>query len=184
MRVPRPTLAHLTPDGDLAPGAAAGATVLWPFTQSRRFPWRCTAPGRLDPVNMLVLRADPARVFAALAACGWRRPDDGAVHRTWVDGRFRTMDDHIALGDRAERVHVRLFPIGEATLAAAHHEVSDTRGHHLVTSWDRARAETVAALESAGFAPIAPSAVVSPPDLRGAPGDGRVWRLIAGDRGP
>lgn len=179
MQVTRASLARLTPDGDLVPGVAPGGAVLWPFTQNGRFPWRCTSPARLDPINLLVLRADPARVFAALTECGWRRPADGARHRTWIDGAFRTMDDHIALGDRAERVHIRLFGLGGVTLAAAHHEVADRRGRHVVTSWDRARAETAAALEAAGFVRIAPSAVVTPRDLRGAPSDGRAWRLVA-----
>ena len=180
--MPRTTLAHVTPDWDVAPGPGADATLLWPFTQHRRLRWRSTDPARLDPVNLLVLHARPGEVFDALANRGWARPDDGAGHRTWVDGRFVAMDDHIALGERSERVHVRLFALDGATLAAAHHEVSDPRGRHIVTSWDRARAATVSALASAGYSQIAPSAVVAPPDLRGAKGDGRVWRLVQGGR--
>lgn len=181
MRVRRDALAALTPDGDLVPGGVAGAPRVWPFTQSNRFPWRRSSPRSLDPVNLVVLGADPSTVFAALAAAEWRRPSDGATHRTWVDGGFRTMEDHIALGDRAERVHVRLFRVDGLTLAAAHHEVAGRRGHHVVTSWDRARAEVAAALEPAGFTRIAPSAVVTPPGLRGVASDGRAWRLVAPD---
>jgi hypothetical protein len=178
MRVPRNALIHLTPDGDLVPGVAAGHTRLWPFTQSWRFAWRSRDPGRLDPVNLLVLQAPPDVVRDALTARGWRRPDDGATHRTWVDGTFRRMHDHVALGDRAERVHVRLFSLASGTLIAAHHEVANDRGAHRVTSWDRARAETAAALESAGFARLSPTGPITPPDLRGVPSDGRAWRFV------
>lgn len=178
MRVPRSALVHLTTDGDLVAGATRGHTRLWPFTQSWRFPWRSRNPNWMDPVNLLVLRTPPETVCEALAGEGWARPDDGATHRTWVDGTFRRMHDHVALGERAERVHVRLFSLAGGTLMAAHHEVANDRGAHRVTSWDRARAETAAALESAGFTRLAPTGPVTPPDLRGVPSDGRVWRLV------
>ena len=178
MRVPRDTIISLTPDGDLVPGAGQGAVGLWPFTQSRRLLRRSVAPRLLDPVNLLVLRADPDSVRQMLERQGWARPDDGATHRTWIAGRFLLMSDHIALGTRAERVHARLFRLGEVTLIAAHHEVADGGGRHHVTSWDRGRAATAAALEAAGAARIAATAVITPVDLRGVPGDGRVWRLV------
>lgn len=177
-RVPRGTVAHVTPDGDLVAGTTPGGTRLWPFTQSRRRLWRSTRPGHLDPVNLLILRADPAAVVAALRDSGWTRPDDGATHRTWVNGTFRSMADHVALGDRAERSHARVFRLGDATLVAAHHEIADHRGRHLILSWDRARAAVAAALQSAGYTRIGDTAVITPPDLRDAPGDGRVWRMI------
>ena len=180
MRVSRDTIVHLTPNGDLVPGTAPGAVRVWPFTQSRRFRWRSRHPTWLDPVNLLVLRAAPAQVVQMLAEQGWQRPDDGATHRTWIDGAFVTMSDHSALGDRYERVHVRLFALGDATIIGAHHEVADGRGHHHVTSWDRAREAAADALEAAGARQIAPTGVVTPPDLRGVPCDGRVWRLVAG----
>jgi hypothetical protein len=178
VRVPRDTIVHLTPDGDLVPGEVPGAVRLWPFTQSRRFLWRCQTPKRLDPVNVLVLERSPAAVLQMLTRQGWERPGDGATHRIWVDGRFVRMFDHTALGDRAERVHVRLFPLADATLVAAHHEVADDRGHHHVTSWDRARQVAADALEVAGAARTTPTGVVTPPNLRGVASDGRIWRLI------
>jgi hypothetical protein len=178
MRVPHSALAHLTPDGDLVRGEAPGHARIWPFTQSWRFPWRSRNPNWLDPINVLVLRASPEAVRDALARDGWRRPDDGATHRTWVNGTFRRMHDHVALGERAERVHVRLFTLAGGTLIAAHHEISNDRGAHRVTSWDRARAETAAALESAGFMRLSPTGPITPQDLRGVPSDGRAWRLV------
>jgi len=179
VRAPRDTLVHLTPDGDLVPGATPGAVRLWPFTQSRRFLWRSRNPRWLDPINLLALRTAPAAVVEMLARQGWQRPDDGATHRTWIDGAFVTMTDHTALGDRSERVHIRLFAFGDATLVAAHHEVAKNGGHHHVTSWDRARQVTADALDAAGATRIAPTGVLTPPDLRGAASDGRVWRLVA-----
>ncbi len=184
MGVPRDTFVHLTPDGDLVPGAVAGAVRLWPFTQSRRFMWRSRNPTWLDPINLLVLRTSPTRVVQMLARQGWQRPSDGATHRTWIEDAFVTMSDHIALGDRAERVHIRLFAFVDATLIAAHHEVADNRGHHHVTSWDRARAVAAAALESAGASRLGPTGVLTPVDLRGVASDGRVWRLVADEAAP
>ncbi len=173
----RDTIVHLTPDGDLAPGVAQGDVLLWPFTQSRLFRWRSRNPAWLDPVNLLVLGAAPGTVSQLLAGQGWRRPDDGATHRTWIDGVFVRMSDHTALGDRSERVHARLFALADATIIGAHHEVADGRGHHHVTSWDRARQDTADALEAAGARRIDPTGPITPINLRGVPGDGRVWRL-------
>lgn len=180
MRVPRDTVASLTADGDLVPGRAPGAVVVWPFTQSRRFLWRSRNPRWLDPINLLVLDVAPPDVIAMLAGQGWARPADGATHRSWIGRRFVRMSDHTALGDRAERVHIRVFRVGGATLVAAHHEIADERGHHHVTSWDRARAAAADALERAGATRLVPSAQVSPSNLRGVPGDGRVHRLRVG----
>lgn len=118
-------------------------------------------------------------MLAALDRAGWHRPADGATHRTWVDGHPVEMSDHRALGDRAERSHVRVFRLGTATLGAAHHEVATgRRGRHVVRSWDRAADAVVDALRAQGFHEIAPSGVVTPPDLRGAPGSGRVRRIV------
>lgn len=161
------------------PGEATGAIGLWPFTQSRRFLWRSQNPTWLDPINLIVLRTSPSIVVGMLARQGWQRPDDGATHRTWMDSTFVTMSDHTALGDRVERVHVRLFALADATAIAAHHEIAGDRGHHRVTSWDRARHTTADALESAGLARLAPTGVITPRDLRGVPSDGRAWRLVA-----
>jgi hypothetical protein len=143
-------------------------------------PWRSTQPDRLDPVNLLVLETTPQTIWDSLAGTGWNRPDDGATHRTWVDGRFRRMSDHIALGSRDERVHVRLFPLVRHTLLAAHHEIADERGHHVVTSWDRARSATAESLARAGFRHLGRSEPITPVDLRGAASDGRVWHLAPG----
>lgn len=180
MRIPRSTIVHLTPDGDLVPGTAPGAFRLWPFTQSLRFLWRSRNPGWLDPINLIVADAAPTAVLRMLSERGWTRPEDGATHRTWIDGHFVRMSDHTALGDRAERVHVRVFACASATLVAAHHEVADDRGHHHVTSWDSARQVTADALAAAGASRLDPTGVITPPDLRGAPSDGRAWRLRAG----
>lgn len=178
MPIPRGTVVHLTPDWDLRPGPRPGATRLWPFTQIWWLPYRSTDPRRLDPINALVLGAPPAMVHAALASTGWERPADGGTHRTWVNGSFRHMVDHIALGTRAERVHVRLFKLWQGTLVAAHHEVADDDGRHVVTSWDHAREVVCEALAGVGFEQLAPTGPVVPRDVRGIPGDGRVWRLL------
>ena len=47
------------------------------------------------------------------------------------------MFDHAALGDRQERIHVRLFVFHGHTLFAAHHEVMDALGEML---WQAQRA--------------------------------------------
>ncbi len=177
MIVPRDASVVLTPDGDLV-SEGDGPARLWPYTQAWWRPWRSTRPELVDPVNGMVLRAGPAAVLAALAGGGWERPPDGAVHRTWIDGRGRRMVDHIALGDRSERVHVRVWAFGPHTLFAAHHEVMDERGHHVVVSWDAARATVGEALHRAGFAGLAPTGPVTLPALRDVPGDGRVWRWV------
>jgi hypothetical protein len=171
---------HLTPDGDLAPGRGpAGATRLWPYTQGRRTLLRRRDEALVDPLNLIVLGAPPADVAARLVPEGWATPSDGAVHRLWIDGRPRRMRGHLALGTRAERVHVRLWDVPRGTLAAAHHERLDERDRHVVLSWDDARARLAADLETAGFARIAPTGVVTLPALRGVASDGRAWRLVA-----
>lgn len=153
---------------------------LWPYTQHRWRWWRSGRPELVDPINGLVVGVAPAEIHGALTARGWVRPSDGAVHRTWVDGRFVRMSDHIALGDRQERVHVRLFAYGPHTLVAAHHEVADERGHHVVTSWDRARAALVAALIAAGYRDDGAIDDATAANVRGVPGDGRIWRARGG----
>ncbi|HRC08711.1 MAG TPA: hypothetical protein PLV41_10910 [Miltoncostaeales bacterium] len=173
-RIPPDTLVAIGPDGTI--GTEHGTRV-WPFTQSRRRPRRATSPALLDPVNLLIVGCDPDRVTDALATRGWRRPDDGAVHVIWSGGRRLLMSDHTALGNRAERVHVRLFAVAGHTVAAAHHEVADARGHHVVTSWDRARAAVANALVALGYVQLPSSAELLPIDLRGVDGDGHIWRI-------
>ncbi len=173
-------LCHLTADGDLVPGPGPqGATRLWPYSQSWRTVLRRRDESLVDPVNLILLRAAPEAVVAALAARGWERPGDGALHRVWLDGRPRRMSDHTSLGSREARMHLRLWRVDGATVGAAHQEVLGARGRHLVTSWDAARASVAAALEDAGFARLAPTGVVTRPALRGVPHDGRAWRLVA-----
>lgn len=179
MSVPRGHC-HLTADGDwLAGDGPEGATRLWPYTQSWRRPWRTREPRRADPVNAYVIGRDPASVLADLAGVGWGRPGDGTTHRTWIDGRPVRMADHTALGTRAERVHVRAWGAGGGCLLAAHDERGDARGHHVVVSWDSAREALCGALESAGYRVIAPTGVIVAAGLRGVPGDGRIWRIVA-----
>ena len=173
-------LCHLTADGDLVPGPGpAETTRLWPYTQSWRTLLRRNDEALVDPVNLVLLGAGPEGVMGALAGEGWARPRDGAVHRIWLNGRPRRMSDHLALGTRAARVHVRLWAAAGRTLAAAHQEVLDGRDRHVVTSWDAARAAVAEALSRAGFARLAPTGVITRPGLRGAPSDGRAWRLVA-----
>jgi hypothetical protein len=175
-------LCHLTRDGDLIPGPGPDdGHRLWPYTQNWRYPWRRLDEAYVDPVNLYVIGAGPDAVMSALASAGWARPEDGAVQRTWIDGRLRRMADHSALGPRERRFHVRLWPFGRGTIGAAHHERLDEREDtHRVMSWDRARAQVVDDLEAAGLARLAPSAVVAKPGVRGLDGDGRVWRLVGG----
>jgi hypothetical protein len=168
----------VAPDGALWISTGPG---LWPFTQSWRRLRRSVSAGAVDPVNLLIVATEPARVMADLRARGWERPSDGATHVTGWRGRRVRMSDHIARGTRAERVHVRLFAIGGHTVAAAHHEVADERGHHIVTSWDLAREEAVGALLDAGYGRPEPSAQLVPRDIRGASGDGRIWRILPPD---
>ncbi len=163
----------ISPHGELTAVDQGG---LWPYTWGR---WRLrpNAAALLDPVNLLVVDTHPIQVHAVLISAGWTRPDDGAVHVTRFERRRVRMHDHAACGSRQERIHVRLFAVAGHTVAAAHHEVADARGHHVVTSWDRAREEVVAALTGQGYAQLAPSAALVAPDVREVPGDGRIWRL-------
>lgn len=164
----------------IADDGAAVATAdsgLWPFTQSWRLVRRSTSPDAVDPVNLLIPGTPPERVIADLRRAGWVRPDDGATHVTGYRGRRVRMSDHIAAGTRAERVHVRVFAVAGHTVAAAHHEVADERGRHVVTSWDRARIAVVEALADAGYDLLDPSGQLLPRDIRGVPGDGRIWRI-------
>lgn len=179
-RVAGDALMHLSDDGDVRPGGDASGWGIWPYTQNRRRLSRSLNPAKIDPINGLVLHNVPAQLHAALSRQGWARPDDGATHATWIDGSWVRMADHIALGDRSERTHVRLFPCGPHTLVAAHHEVADARGHHVVTSWDAARIDFGEAIEHEGYVPLATSPAVASVDLRGVDGDGRVWRWAGG----
>jgi hypothetical protein len=180
MRIPR-DLCHLTPDGDWVPGSGPrGATRIWPYTQHWRWPVRTRDPLRADPVNLFVIGTDHVRMMRDLAPRGWSRPGDGGVHRLWIDRRLRVMSDHVALGGRERRLHARLWSIPAGCLVAAHEEYLDERRDaHVVTSWDAARERIVADLCAAGYARLAPSAIVARPALRGVPGDGRIWRLVA-----
>jgi hypothetical protein len=179
--VSRSSVVHLTADADLVPGTQRGLATLWPYTQSWRRLWRSTDPRCVDPINIVVLRAEPDELMEALTGRGdWERPGDGTPHRTWVNGTFRYMVDHIARGNRAQRVHMRLFRLGPHTVAGAHYEVLASRGGHEVRSWDRAREAVVDALERVGFVELAPTAVITPPNLRDVPGDGRARRLVRG----
>lgn len=181
MEVSRDTVVHLSGDADLVPGTQRGLATLWPFTQGWHRLWRSTDPRCIDPINVVILRTDPAEVMGALAARGdWERPADGIPHRTWVNGTFRYMTDQITRGDRSERVHVRFFRLGPHTVAGSHYEVLGARGGHEVRSWDRARQTVVDALEQVGFVELAPTAVITPPNLRDVPGDGRARRLVRG----
>lgn len=178
MTISREARATLTPDGDLVVARGDEGLALWPYTQAW---WRCrrsTDPRHVDPVNGIVLRTAPDRVLQDLTAEGWHRPSDGARHCTWIADRRCRMVDHRALGERDERIHVRVFPFGDHTILAAHHEVMDDSGHHVVVSWDGARAALGESLTHAGYVGIAPSARVAVPDLRGVSGDGRVWRWV------
>lgn len=179
MTVPRDVRAYLTPDGDLV-GRGTAPPHVWPYTQARWRLRRARDPELLDPINGLVLRIDPGRLITDLGVQGWYRPSDGATHRTWVDGSPRRMFDHTALGDRQERVHVRVFAFHGHTLFAAHHEVMDERGRHRVISWDAAREAVGRALEQAGYVSLAPTGQVVTPGIRDVPGDGRVWRWVGG----
>jgi len=173
-------LYHLTADGDLVAGPGpAETTRLWPYTQSWRTLFRRRDEALVDPVNLVLLGAPPEGVVAALADRGWERPRDGAVHRIWLNGRARRMSDHVALGTRAARVHLRIWAVAGRTLGAAHQEVLDERERHVVTSWDAARAAVAEALARAGFARLAPTGVITRPGLRGVAHDGRAWRLVA-----
>lgn len=177
--IPRGPLVAIDGDGRAQVGADG---TLWPYTQNAWWPWRSTRHERVDPINAIVVHTTPDAVHRLLGAAGWARPDDGAVHQTWARGGFVRMHDHIALGDRSERVHVRLFALDGHTLAAAHHEVADPTGHHVVTSWDRARQVLGAALVAAGMEADGSVDPVTTVDVRGVDGDGRIWRYVRGGR--
>lgn len=179
MRVPR-DFCHLTPDGDWARGRGPGGAVLiWPYTQHWGHPYRTRDPRRADPVNLFVLGASPARIAADLASAGWGRPDDGGTHRLWLDGRLRRMDGHVALGTRERRLHARLWEVPAGTILATHDEYLGNGNRHVVVSWDAARERLHEDLAAAGYGPLHPSGAVVACDLRGVPGDGRIWRLVA-----
>ena len=44
------------------------------------------------------------------------------------------MAGHAALGGRERRYHLRVWSFGSGSVAAAHHELMDAEGRHLVTS--------------------------------------------------
>jgi hypothetical protein len=177
MRVPR-VPCRLTPDGDWLPGAGDdGELTIWPFTQHWAHPYRTRDPRRVDPVNLFVRDADPQRLMSDLAPREWSRPDDGQTHCLWVKGRPHRMTDHIAAGTKQDRFHARMWALGGGTVLAVHEEYLNDAGRHVVVSWTAARERLSADLEACGFEPLAPSAQVSPANLRGLPGDGRIWRL-------
>lgn len=180
MGVPR-SLVDLTDDGGLRPTNGAGRLArIWPYTQKWVWPVRMRSEALVDPVNLVVAGVGADDVLALLIAWGWAVPGDGATHRLWVDGHLRRMACHVALGPHAERTHVRLWQVAGHTIAAAHHEVADAHGHHVVDSWDRARDDLRAALAGSGLVERGPSEPVTIPDLRGVPGDGRAVVLAAG----
>lgn len=167
------------PGGSLRPGRGGrGAPRLWPYTVHWRRPWR-RGPADVDPVNLLVLHATPAQVIDRLRGQGWREPTEGGVHLIWVGGWWpRLMAGHLEWGDAGERDHLRLWRLGHHTVGGAHHEVRGAGGRgHRVTSWDAARERAAFDLAATGLRALAPSAVLTPPDLRGRPSDGRVARL-------
>jgi hypothetical protein len=173
-------LVHVTADGDLRPGAGPrGAHRLWPYTQGWRWLRRRREEHLVDPVNLYIVGGDVPAVLAALAGAGWTPEPDGGRQRTWLDGRLRMMRSHAALGPPELRHHVRLWPFAGGVVAAAHHERLDDQGHHQVLSWDAARARVADDLCARGYERLAPSPVVTRPDVRGLPSDGRVWRLAA-----
>lgn len=154
---------------------------MWPYTLGWRRPLSRRA-AHVDPVNLLVLGAGPDEVLRRLRDRGWRDPVEGGVHLVWVGGWWpRLMAGHLERGDAQERDHLRVWRFGPHTLGGAHHEVrgADGRGH-VVTDWDAARDRAAADLAAAGLRALTPSPVLTPPDLRGRPSDGRVARLATG----
>lgn len=180
MRVPR-ELCHLTPDGDWAAGPGTGECVrVWPYTQHWAHPYRTRDPRRTDPVNVFVIGALPADVTGDLSPSGWSRPDDGETHRLWIDGHLRRMEDHVTWGTREDRFHARLWAVGGGTMIAVHEEYLGNGNRHVVVSWNAARDRLYADLTGAGYARLSPSGIVAVENLRGVPGDGRIWRAVAG----
>lgn len=183
-------LVHLDAEGGLRPsGGPRGARTFWPYTQSWRHMRRRTEEALVDPVNLLVL-APLGVVEDALVAASWEiDPAEGGVHYLWGRHLPRRMASHAALGPPEERDHVRLWPMGDATVVAAHHEVRAEGGGHRVTSWDAARAVVAEAVVAAGMARADDAPMLTLPGVRGCASDGRIWRFLSpkgvmvGDRG-
>jgi hypothetical protein len=152
---------------------------VWPYTEHWKHLRRSTDEALVDPMNVHVDGARPGAVLGALEERGWAAPDGGAVHRAWLGAWPRFMSGHVALGTREERFHLRVWGFAGGTLGAAHHEVLGEDDHHVVTSWDAARALVVEDLAAHGWGPAEPGEVLVKPRLRGLDGDGRVWRMVA-----
>jgi hypothetical protein len=175
------SICHLTPEGRIENGAGPRRSVLvWPYTQGWKWQTRRCEEHLLDPVNLVIAGATPSQVMTALQTQGWAVPDAGGLHRLWVNRLLRPMRTHATHGTYEERTHVRLWSVRGHTIAAAHHEFAEGRGH-MVTTWNGARAAVGDALQSAGFVSRGLGEVVTLPDIRGLPNDGRVLTL-ASDR--
>ncbi len=161
-------------------GPEAPTVEVWPYSQDTRVPWRTRVALLVDPINLLFVDTDTPALMDALAALGWRRPEIGATHCAWVDGARVPMADHTALGPNHDRFHVRFWAAaGGLVVGAAHREVAGRLVEHVVTSWDAARAKVIADLCSVGWTRGGATEAVASVNVRGLPGDGRVWRVAA-----
>ncbi len=177
---PTRLIVHLTPGGGLATTPLCGGTLaVRPSTQHRRAPILLTSELMLDPLSPVVSGRTPPEVIDVLADLGWRGPRVASTHATWIHGAGVEMEAAAILGDRDERVHVRLRRAGRCTLGAVHHEFRGRRVRHLVTDWDSARERVAADLVRAGVAVAAASAPLLPGRHRGIATDGCLRRLCA-----
>ena len=164
------------------PPTAAGTLTVWPYTASD---FRdLYAPDPSDPVNLILLNTDPRAVRHALMKLSGSRPyppfppvapftcrwadaigyEQAAYGEPegWVGGTIQlacyTANGN-PLGDPF-RYHLRLFRIGEHTLAGAHFEINiPGTAEHEPLSWKAARDFVVFDLMRAGATLSAPSAV-------------------------
>lgn len=90
------------------------------------------------------------------------------------------MEDHVTWGTREDRFHARLWAVGGGTVLAVHEEYLGNGNRHVVVSWNAARDRLYTDLMGAGYTRLSPSGIVAVENLRGVPGDGRIWRAVAG----
>lgn len=170
-----------------APGPLVSVTPngpsIWPFTSHD-----LATPD--DPINLVITgETDPLKLRAALVGLDGDRtalgfPPSSPFDCRWRDaigglqGAFSESDGwrgsviQLECGEfQGLRFHVRLFEVGQITLAAAHFEtVIPATTEHQVLSWELAEQFLVADLIRTGSAqPMPPTGTISPSPWREIP---------------
>ncbi|MFH1143903.1 MAG: hypothetical protein V1774_05100, partial [Candidatus Eisenbacteria bacterium] len=167
--------------------SAGGESVeFWPYTGTN------FSGTPQDPINLIFFgHADPREIRAALMSLNGDRtamgmPDEPPFNQTWTDaiGDVQTGYGNprgwtggaiqLACGDYAPlRFHVRLFRVGDCTIANAHLDLHiPGTADHQVISWERAEEFVMADLMRSGLLDPAtplPTEIINQPDFRTIP---------------